>query len=352
MVRGGATADENSHWVVVWCRLWHYHGGALERVCSSGIEPVDRSRHVGHDAGGFKCVLVEDSCLIVIGDKDATTRKDRKEGVKIVGIGAVEPVAVYQATARRFRKDLEVGNRWSVGAILSSDNQDRSVRHHHGRRIPTSGLERHLIDILLPIVHTWDARGPIRPVQPDSIKGICRPASNIELPSNFVRKRQSSGTEHIRLETVHGPPGSIEVIDLSQIQLIGTRGVRRTSPVLLDESDFAGQGLSSDERYNYTADQELVFPCCVAGSLVPGIEAGPGVVIDGIRSTTESCRVAAARRIAVLVSLESGACIDTVGVVPADCEMTLVGTNTFGLGLQTRTTLITILSPASSVTEL
>ena len=327
LVRGGATADDNSHRVRVRCRLRHDHGGTLERVCSSGVEPIDRSRHVGHHAGGFECVLVEDSCLIVIGDKDATTRKDRKEGVEIVGIGAIEPVAVYQGTARRFRKDLEVGNRWSVGAILSSDDEDRSVRHHHGRRIPTSGLERHLVDIFLPVVHAFDARGSIRPVQPDSVQRISRPASNVELPSNLVRKRQPRGTEHIRLEAVHGSPGSIEVVGLSQIQLIGTRGVRGAGPVLLDESDFASQGLSSDQRYNWAADQELVFARRVTGSLVPSIEAGPGVVVDGIRTTAESCRVAAARRIAVLVSLESGACIDPVGVVSADCEMMLVGTN-------------------------
>jgi hypothetical protein len=94
--------------------------------------------------------------------------------------------------------------------------------------------------------------------------------------------------------------------------------------VLLDKSDFAVKTLSSNKGYNDTAYQELVLSCCVTGSLMPGIESRPGVVVDGIRTAAESCWVTAAGCVAVLVSLECCTRIDTVRVISADCEIVSV----------------------------
>jgi hypothetical protein len=52
--------------------------------------------------------------------------------------------------------------------------------------------------------------------------------------------------------------------------------------VLLNESYFASESLSSDEGYNDTTYQKLVLSCRIAGRLVPGIEARPSVIVDGI----------------------------------------------------------------------
>jgi len=58
---------------------------------------------------------------------------------------------------------------------------------------------------------------------------------------------------------MHRPPGGSKVVKKIEIKLIGASGIRWTSAPFLEKGDFPIDTRCSNERYNYTANQELVL---------------------------------------------------------------------------------------------
>ena len=212
----GAAADHEGDGGGVRRVLGHQHRSPLEWVVAPGKEVVDGSGDVWQLRNRIEVDWFQDSGLVVVSNKDVSGRKHGEERIKVVRIRSVEVVTVQHEAARRFRKNFERRNRWTVGSILATHNENRSIGHDHGAGIPSSSLERHLFVVLLPIVHTGLSRRSIRPVQSDSECRLPRPSAKIDLPSNPIRHCNTCGAEHIGLD-VHRPPKCRWIINLGKI---------------------------------------------------------------------------------------------------------------------------------------
>ena len=107
--------------------LGHENRSPFERITSSSGRVVDAGWNVGHCLHSVESNWVQDSGLVVVGNKDAATWKNSKKWVQIVGISALQPVAELHISASRLRKNLKSWHGSTIGADLTSDDQDRSV---------------------------------------------------------------------------------------------------------------------------------------------------------------------------------------------------------------------------------
>ena len=278
---GGAAADEDGERRGVRRHERQEHGRAFERVRAPAEKVVDGAGHVGELARGLEGDFVEDAGLVEVEDEDAARGEDGEEGVEVVRVRALEPVAVDgRVAASRGREDLERGHGGAVRADLPAHDEDRSVGHDHRARVPSSDLEGQLVDVFLPIVRAGHTGRAVGPVQTDAERRLFGPSSDIDLPSRFVGQGQTGGAEDVGLD-MHRSPRPREVAgDQGHIQFVRTGRVGLAGPEFLQEGVLAVDTRSRQERNADTPDQLLVFTSQRTGWLAPSVKrsAGPGVV--------------------------------------------------------------------------
>src|SRR6266536_2958216 len=78
----------------------------------------------GRDLTRLEGLFVQDSCLIVISDKDVTTWKHCKARIQIVSISTLKPIAVHSSVATSWPwKNFKGWHRSTVRSVLAPHNQ-------------------------------------------------------------------------------------------------------------------------------------------------------------------------------------------------------------------------------------
>src|SRR5690606_18911651 len=137
-------------------------------------------------------------------------------------------------------------------------------------------------------------------VQTDTEGGFSGPATNVELTTNLVRKRDTGSTEDVSLD-VHSPVHAWERrIFERRVKLVSTSAVLRASHMLLKELNLAVDTHRGDERNDNTWNQHLVFSSGVALSIcplrnwlvVPRVPGKPGTTTANVTRITGANNVA------------------------------------------------------------
>ena len=130
-------------------------------------------------------------------------------------------------TASWLRQYLQARLGPIVAANLSSHDQDGTIGQDRGGWVPPSPLERQNLVVLFPIgrrVGSFDAIGGEKT---DTESGLKRPATDVDLAADLVGEDDRAGTEDVGLD-VHFAPGGGEVVCETDVELIGTCGVRES----------------------------------------------------------------------------------------------------------------------------
>ena len=231
------------------------------------------------------------------------------------------PVHVEGATGAG--KKLQSWDGGAVGAVLSADDEDGTVSHDHGAGVPAAVLESELLEALLPVVRGCHAGGSVRNVESDTVSGVARPSTNVDLATGLVGEDETSRAEDIGLD-VHGAESvsrRIPLVSASRARGSGGSG-------LLNEGDLSVLALGGDQGDDGGLAEENVLSSggTLGEAVVLDGGTNPLVVGESVTSTAEVSGVTGAGGIAVGLSDQLGSLLGGVALITTVALLTVLHT--------------------------
>jgi hypothetical protein len=111
--------------------------------------------------------------MVVVDDKSITAGKDEGEWIEMVRIRSLEPIhSEIGGTTSWFEQDFDGWDWRIVTALFTTDDEDGSVGHLDGTRIPTTLLQVNQVPVLFPIGRSVDTGGTRRSIETYSLSGF------------------------------------------------------------------------------------------------------------------------------------------------------------------------------------